>query len=268
VSRAALNVAIQAARKAGSLILQYRRQMESIPVEKKARHDYVTEVDRQAERTIIAEIRRHHPDHAFLGEEEGRKGDGDYLWIIDPLDGTSNYLHGIPHYAVSIALAVKGQLEVGVIYDPIRDELYTAMRGEGAFLNSVRIRVSQRLGLDGALLATGFPFRKRRLIEPYFGMFRDLFDQVEDIRRAGTASLDLAWVAAGRLDGFWELGLKPWDVAAGGLLVGEAGGVVQDITGGDGWLKTGHIVAAPFKLVAGMRRAIDPHVTAGLGNRK
>jgi len=147
VSRAALNVAIQAARKAGSLILQYRRQMESIPVEKKARHDYVTEVDRQAERTIIAEIRRHHPDHAFLGEEEGRKGDGDYLWIIDPLDGTSNYLHGIPHYAVSIALAVKGQLEVGVIYDPIRDELYTAMRGEGAFLNSVRIRVSQRLGL-------------------------------------------------------------------------------------------------------------------------
>ena len=267
MSRAALNVAIQAARKAGTLILQYRQRMEGIPVEKKARHDYVTEVDRQAERTIVAEIRRLYPDHAFLGEEEGRQGTGDHLWIIDPLDGTSNYLHAIPHYAVSIALSVKGRLEAGVIFDPIRDELYTALRGEGAFLNSVRIRVSRRGGLDGALLATGFPFRKRRLADAYFGMFRDLFDQVEDVRRAGTASLDLAWVATGRIDAFWELGLKPWDVAAGGLLVKEAGGVMQDIAGGDDWLETGHVVAAPYKLVAGMRRAIDPHLTPALKKR-
>ena len=259
-----VNVAVEAARQAANVLLKYRDRLQSIPVERKARADYVSDVDRACEQVIREYISRRHRDHAFLGEESGLTGQGDHLWIIDPLDGTTNYLRAIPHYAISIALAVRGRIEHGVVYDPLRDEMFTASRGEGAFLNSQRIRVSGRRELKGAVLGTAFPFRKRRLLEAYRGMFNAVFDQVEDIRRAGTASLDLAYTACGRLDGYWELGLKPWDVAAGALLVQEAGGVVMDIAGGDRWLQTGHLMSAPFKLVTPMRHAFDPHVTSAL----
>lgn len=262
-----LNTAIEAARKAGDLVLKYRDRIDSIPVERKARHDYVSEVDRACEELIRTELLRRYPDHAILGEEAGQSGAGEHLWLIDPVDGTSNYLRGIPHYAISIALAVKGRVEQGVVYDPVRDELFAASRGEGATLNSRRIRVSGRLSLEGAVLGTAFPFRKRRLMPAYQAMFDALFAQVEDIRRAGTASLDFAYVACGRLDGFWELGLKPWDMAAGALLVQEAGGVVMDISGSDQWLDSGHVIAAPYKLITPIRRAIEPHLTEGLKAR-
>lgn len=262
-----LNIATEAARQAGDIALRYRSRLESIPVERKARHDYVSDVDRACEQVIRDHIGRHHRDHVILGEEGGRTGKGDYVWIVDPIDGTSNYLRGIPHFAISIALQIKGRLEAAVVYDPLREEMFTASRGQGAFLNSQRMRVSGRKELSTAVVATAFPFRQRRLMAPYQAMFDSVFDRVEDIRRAGTASLDLAYVACGRLDGYWELNLKPWDIAAGALLVQEAGGVVMDVTGGDGWLQSGHILAAPFKLITSMRAAIEPHVTEGIKAR-
>jgi len=262
-----INIASEAARRAGDLMLKYRQRLDSIPVERKARHDYVSDVDRACEQTIRDWISKHHRDHAILGEESGRTGEGDYCWIIDPIDGTSNYLRGIPHFAVSIALQVRGRIEHGVIYDPLRDELFTASRGEGAFLNNQRVRVSGRKELDQAVLGLAFPFRKRRLLGAYRGMFDALFEKTEDFRRAGAASLDLAYVACGRLDGYVELALEPWDVAAGALMVQEAGGVVMDITGGERWLESGHIIAAPFKLVTPIRHAVAPHVTEGMKAR-
>ncbi len=262
-----INIASEAARRAGDLMLKYRQRLDSIPVERKARHDYVSDVDRACEQTIREWISRHYRDHAILGEESGRTGEGDYCWIIDPIDGTSNYLRGIPHFAVSIALQVRGRIEHGVIYDPLRDELFTASRGEGAFLNNQRVRVSGRKELAQAVLGLAFPFRKRRLLSAYRGMFDALFEKTEDFRRAGAASLDLAYVACGRLDGYVELALEPWDVAAGALMVQEAGGVVMDITGGERWLESGHIIAAPFKLVTPIRHAVAPHVTEGMKAR-
>jgi myo-inositol-1(or 4)-monophosphatase len=263
-----INIASEAARRAGGLMLKFRHRLEGIPIERKARHDYVSDVDRACEQAIREYILKHHREHAILGEEGGRSGgDSEYVWIIDPLDGTSNYLRGIPHYSVSIALQIRGRIEHGVIYDPLREEMFTASRGEGAFLNNQRMRVSGRKDLDGAILGTAFPFRNRRLLSAYRGMFDAMFDKVEDIRRAGTASLDLAYVACGRLDGYWELNLKPWDIAAGALMVQEAGGVVMDVAGGEKWLESGHIVAAPFKLITPMRHAIEPHVTEGMRAR-
>jgi len=262
-----INIATEAAHRAGALMLKFRQRLESIPVERKARNDYVSDVDRACEQAIRDYIRKHYRDHAILGEEGGQSGDSDHLWIIDPLDGTSNYLRGIPHFAVSIALQVRGRLEHGIILDPLREEIFIASRGEGAFLNNQRIRVSGRKDLSGAVLGTAFPFRKRRLLPAYQGMFNDLFEKTEDFRRAGSAALDLAYVACGRLDGYIELGLGPWDVAAGALMVQEAGGVVMDITGGERWLESGHVIAAPFKLVTAMRHAIEPHLTEGMKAR-
>lgn len=259
-----VNVAIEAARLAASLMQKYANRLESIPVERKARADYVTEVDRACEHVIKDHLLKRFRDHAFLGEETGKIGDSDHVWIVDPIDGTTNYLRGLGHYAVSIALQVKGRIEHGVIYDPSKDELFTASRGEGAFLNNHRIRVSGRESLDGAVLATAFPFRYRRLLGAYMAMFNDLFEHIEDIRRQGTSCLDLAYVACGRLDGYWELGLKPWDLAAGALMVQEAGGVVMDMAGGERWLQSGHIIAAPFKLITPMRHAIEPHLTEAI----
>jgi myo-inositol-1(or 4)-monophosphatase len=259
-----VNTAIDAAHKAGDLIMKFRDRVDSIPVERKARGDYTSEIDRACEQTIRQELKRRYPDHAIVGEEDGKTGDSDHVWLIDPIDGTSNYLRGIPHYAISIALVIKGRVEHGVIYDPTRDELFAASRGQGATLNNRRIRVSGRAQLAGAVLGAAFPFRQRRLMPAYSAMFQDLFEQCEDVRRAGAASLDLAYVAAGRLDGYWELALKPWDIAAGALMVQEAGGVVMDITGSDRWLQSGHILAAPFKLITPMRKAIEPHLTESL----
>jgi len=258
-----LNIAINAAHIAGDLMRQELHKVASIPVTQKARHDYVSEIDRTSEEQIVREIKRYYPDHAILGEEGGEQGDSDseFLWIIDPLDGTSNYLHGMPHFSISIALQVNGRVEHAVVYDPMRDELFTASRGGGAHLNNTRIRVSARQTLDNAILATSFPFRQRGMMGMYTGMLSEVFRKVEDIRRYGAASLDLAWVAAGRMDGYFEIGLKPWDVAAGTLIVREAGGVVVDFDGSDAVEYSHSILAAPFKLITPLRQIIQPRWT-------
>jgi myo-inositol-1(or 4)-monophosphatase len=251
-----LNVAVEAAHAAGTIMRRQLQRVDSVPVERKARHDYVSEVDRACEAEIVREIRRFYPDHAFLCEESGPSGDSESVWVVDPLDGTSNFLHGIPHFAVSIAYQNKGRTEHAVVYDPIRDELFTASRGSGAALNQKRIRVSDRRSLDGAILATAFPFRQPKLLPQYSRVFQAVLRSVEDFRRAGTASLDLAWVAAGRLDGYFEIGLHAWDVAAGTLIVREAGGVVLDFAGNDGVEEAGSIIAAPYRVMTPLRQII------------
>lgn len=253
-----MNVAIAAAEKAGEFMRRNLLHVSSIPVTRKARHDYVSEVDRTCEAEIVREISHFYPDHAILAEESGASGESDYQWIIDPLDGTSNYLHGLPHFAVSISQQFQGRTEHAVVFDPIRDEMFTATRGSGAYLNKERIRVSQRTELDGAILATAFPFRKREHMPVYMEMFNEIWEQAEDFRRAGTASLDLAWTAAGRVDGYFEIGLKPWDVSAGALLVREAGGVVNDFAGKDDVENSDSIVAASYKMMTELRRIIEP----------
>jgi myo-inositol-1(or 4)-monophosphatase len=253
-----INIAINAAHIAGDLMRQEFPKVASIPVTQKARHDYVSEIDKSSEAQIVREIRRYHPDHAFLGEEYGAQGESDYVWIIDPLDGTSNYLHGMPHYGISIALQIKGRTEHAVVYDVMRDEMFSASRGAGAHLNNTRIRVSARTALDSAIVATAFPFRQRGMMSVYTGIFSDVFKKIEDIRRNGVASLDLAWVAAGRMDAYFEIGLKPWDVAAGALLVREAGGVVTDFEGNDAVEFSHSLLAAPYKLMTPLRKIIEP----------
>ena len=251
-----LNVAIEAAHAAGEIMRRQMQRVDSIPFDKKARHDYVSDVDRACEAEIVREIKRFYPQHAFLCEESGASGDDDSVWVIDPLDGTSNYLHGLPHFAVSIAYQFKGRTEHGVVYDPIRNELFTASRGGGSYIDNKRMRVSSRGGLEGAILATAFPFRQREKLQAYGRVFQAVFAKVEDFRRAGTASLDLAWVAAGRMDGYFEVGLKPWDVAAGALLVREAGGVVLDFEGNDGFEQAETLIAAPYKVMTELRQLI------------
>lgn len=253
-----INIAMNAAHIAADLMRQEFPKVASIPVTQKARHDYVSEIDRSSEAQIVREIRRYHPDHAFLGEEGGAQGQSDYVWVIDPLDGTSNYLHGMPHYAISIAVQYKGRTEHAVVYDVVRDEMFHASRGSGAHLNNTRIRVSPRASLDSAIVATAFPFRQRGMMAVYTGIFSDVYKKIEDIRRNGVASLDLAWVAAGRMDAYFEIGLKPWDVAAGALLVREAGGVVTDFEGNDAVEASHSILAAPYKLMTPLRKIIEP----------
>ena len=252
-----LNIAIRAARAAGDVIIRQIDHVQDLPVTKKSRNDFVTEVDKHAEIAIIDTLRNSFPNHAFLAEESGQKGDSPYLWIIDPLDGTTNYLHGFPQYAVSIALQHKGELVQAVVYDPLRQELFTASRGEGAMLNNKRIRVSKQKSLEGALLGTGFPFKEQERLNEYLDSFKALFPMTAGIRRAGAASLDLAYVACGRLDGFWEFGLKPWDMAAGALLIKEAGGMISDICGNENYMETGNIVAATPEIFDMMTKKIN-----------
>ncbi len=259
-----INIAVRAARSAGRIILRYYEHTESLRVDEKNRNDFVSEVDRQAEQTIIKELRSKFPDHGILGEESGRHAGNDYQWVIDPLDGTTNYLHGLPQFAVSIALLHKGKLEHGVVYDPLREEMFTASRGGGARLNDRRLRVSQRLGLEGALLGTGIPFRDQRFVREYLGMMEALIKDTSGIRRPGSAALDFAYVAAGRTDGFWELGLAQWDFAAGALLVREAGGVVSDLSGGDRYMDTGNVVAGGIKVHGAMLKTIRPFLNERL----
>jgi myo-inositol-1(or 4)-monophosphatase len=251
-----LNVAVEAANAAANIMRRQMQHVEAIPFERKARHDYVSDVDRACEEEIVRQIRRYYPDHAFLGEEGGARGENEATWVIDPLDGTSNYMHGIPHFAVSIAQQVNGRTEHAVVYDVMRDELFTASRGKGAFLNQKRIRASTRASLDEAVLATAFPFRERGQLQAYARVFQAVFSRTEDFRRAGTASLDLAWVAAGRLDGYFEVAIKPWDVAAGALLVREAGGVVMDWHGRDDIEESGTVLAAPYKLMTPLSQIV------------
>ena len=265
-----LNIALRAARAAGELIIRSTDRLDAISVNEKDAKDYVTEIDRSAERLIISTLQKAYPDHGFFGEESGfkeGKGEGkDYIWIIDPRDGTTNFIRGLPHYAVSIACKYKGRLEHAVVLDPSRQEEFTASRGRGAALNGKRIRVTNRKSLEGALLGTGFPFRDEQLdhLDSYLGMFRSLVGETAGIRRAGAASLDLAYVAAGRFDAFWEFGLSEWDMAAGALLIQEAGGLVSDFTGSHDYLAKGHIVAGNTKCFKAVLTAIQPHLPPAL----
>jgi len=259
-----LNIAVSAARKAGTLIVRAMERVDTLKVDTKSHNDFVSEVDQRAEQEIIHILRKAHPDHGILAEESGEHGGDEYTWVIDPLDGTTNFLHGFPQFSVSIALRHKGRFEVAVVYDPLRPELFTATRGGGAQLEGRRIRVSRARGLEGSLLGTGFPFKDQRHIDAYLGMFKALLPQAAGIRRPGSAALDLAYVAAGRLDGFWEIGLKPWDMAAGILLIQEAGGMVGDFRGGHQHYETGNLVAGNNKVYAAMLQAIAPYVNPAL----
>jgi len=237
-----LRVAVEAARRSGSFIIRNLDRIKMADVDKKQASDFVTYVDRESEGMIIEGIKREFPGHTILAEESLRQ-EGEYQWIIDPLDGTTNYIHGYPMFAVSIALRHKGEVIMGVVFDPLRDEIFTAIKGDGAYMNGRRIRVSGIVDISNSLITTGFPFRDKRMIDHYLSIFRRLFFKVSDIRRAGSAALDLAHLACGRCDGFFELGLSPWDVAAGSLLIKEAGGIVTDFGGGEDYVETGNIVA-------------------------
>jgi myo-inositol-1(or 4)-monophosphatase len=260
----ALNIAVRAARSAGRILLRYMEHVEKLDVRAKGRNDFVSEVDRHAEEAVIQVLRNTYPDHAILAEESGARGKGDFEWVIDPLDGTTNYLHGFPQFAVSIALRHRGRLECGVVYDPLREEMFTAARGSGAQLNDRRVRVGSRSSLAGALVGTGFPFREQRHLDAYLGMFKTMIQATAGLRRPGSAALDFAYVACGRTDGFWEVGLSEWDFAAGALLVTEAGGTVSDLAGGPRHFQTGNVVAGNLKVHGAIIRALRPHLNQSL----
>ena len=246
-----LNTAVKAARKAGSIINRASLDLDLVRVSSKGRSDFVTEVDRAAEQAIITTLKTAYPNHSFLAEESGSigpEGDVDYLWIIDPLDGTTNFIHGFPQFAVSIGLKHRGHITQAVVYDPTRNELFTATRGRGAFLNDRRLRVSKRDQLEDCLIGTGFPFRKLDDLGEYIEVFTKITKCTAGVRRPGAAALDLAYVAAGRLDGFWEFGLSPWDIAAGSLLIVEAGGLIGDLYGNGDYLQTGDVVCGTPKI--------------------
>ena len=259
-----LNIAVKAARRAGGIINRASRNLDIIGVKEKTANDFVSEVDREAEQSIIRMLREAYPDHAILAEESGASGSSDYQWIIDPLDGTTNFIHGFPQYAVAIALMHKGTVTQAVVYDPGRNDLFTASRGRGAFLNDQRMRVSKRTSLKSALIGTGLPFTELAHLDIYLAVMRDMIRQYAGFRRAGSAALDLAYVAAGRLDGFWEFGLSPWDMAAGALLITEAGGLVGDLRGESDYLRTGNIVAGTPKVFVQLLKTLSPHLTPGL----
>ncbi|QOJ22289.1 MAG: inositol monophosphatase [Gammaproteobacteria bacterium] len=262
-----LTIAVKAARRAGNIINQASQNLDLLTVSKKSHSDYVSEVDGAAEAAIIKVLLTAYPDHAILAEESGHQGDqkkSEYQWIIDPLDGTTNFLHGFPKYSVSIAVKHKGVLTHAVVYDPNLNELFTASRGGGAFLNDRRIRVSKRTKLDDCLIGTGLPFRDLTHIDAYFAMLKDLVPRIAGIRRPGSAALDLAYVAAGRYDGFWEIGLAPWDMAAGCLLITEAGGLVGDLEGNETQLESGQIVAGNPRVFGQLLQVIAPHLTRAL----
>jgi myo-inositol-1(or 4)-monophosphatase len=261
---ALLNIAVRAARRAGEVIVRSLNRLESLTVTSKGRNDFVSEVDTQAEAEIISIIRKHYPNHAFLAEESGSTGDNDTVWIIDPLDGTTNFLHENPVFAVSIACQQKGRLEHAVVYDPMRQELFTASRGGGAHVDNRRLRVSKQRGLEGSLIATGFPYRANtKYMDPYLAMLKVAMENTAGVRRPGSAALDLAYVAAGRVDGFWEFGLAPWDTAAGTLLIQEAGGRITTLGGGE-YRQEGHVLAGTPKVHAALLEAFAPHVPEAL----
>ena len=256
-----LSIAVKAARRAGNIINRGARELDLLTVTTKGPKDFVSEVDRQAEGAIVETLLDAYPDHAILAEEGTAKGanaDAENVWIIDPLDGTTNFLHGFPQYCVSIALAHRGQVTQGVIYDPVRNDLFTTSRGRGAFLNERRIRVSRRQHLRDCLIGTGFPFRDGAYLETYLRMMATMIEQTAGLRRPGAAALDLAYVAAGFYDGFWEVGLNPWDVAAGSLLVQESGGLIGDMGGEGNFLHGGQVIAANPRIFAQMVTALAP----------
>ena len=253
-----LNIATRAARRAGNTITRAIERLDTIHFTEKQHNDFVSEIDQQAEREIIEEIHKAYPSHGILAEESGITPGDEYVWIIDPLDGTTNFLHGFPHFAISIAIQYRGRVEHGIIYDPMRQEFFTASRGAGARVNERRLRVTEKKSLEGTLLGTGFPFKQQQVLGPYLETFKAISLHAAGIRRAGSATLDLAYVAAGRLDGFWEIGLSPWDLAAGTLMIKEAGGLVGDFNGGENFMQTGNIVAGNPKIFKALLQIIQP----------
>ena len=259
-----LNIAVRAARSAGEIILRSADKASHLAVDSKGKNDFATEIDRLAEKEIISIIKAAYPEHSILAEESGEHAGNDFVWVIDPLDGTTNFIHGFPQYAVSIALKYKNRIEIGVVYDPLREELFTAKRGGGAMLNNRRLRVTGLTSMKGALIGTGFPFKVPQHLDAYLNMFRAITIDSSGIRRAGSAALDLAYLAAGRLDAFWEIELKEWDMAAGILLVKEAGGVATDFSFNDNYLTSGNLIAGSPRMHQLMYQLIEPHVTPAL----
>ena len=256
-----LTTAVKAARRAGNIINRGARDLDLLKVSAKGPKDFVSEIDHAAEAAIVETLLGAYPTHAILAEEGTAKGENaqaEYVWIIDPLDGTTNCLHGFPQYCVSIALEHRGVVTQGVIYDPVRNDLFTATRGRGAFLNDRRIRVSKRHHLRDCLIGTGFPFRDGSFLDTYLAMMKEMITHTAGLRRPGAAALDLAYVAAGCYDGFFEVGLNPWDVAAGSLLVLEAGGLIGDLSGEGDYLRGGQVIAANPKIFAQMVQALSP----------
>ncbi len=257
------NVAVMAARRGGAVLIRNLNKLDKIKVEKKGHNDFVSDADRAAEAAVIEEIHKHYPDHAILAEESGVSGDSDTVWIIDPLDGTTNFLHGFPQFCVSIGVQVKGRMEAAAVYDPLRQEIFTASRGNGATLDDRKIRVSGRREMEHALIGTGFPFRQADMdMGPYLAMLGKVGRNTAGVRRPGAAALDLCYVAAGRLDGFWEIGLKAWDLAAGSLIIREAGGIVSGLDGSENYLDKGHILCGTPKIYAGLAKLCSHDIKA------
>jgi myo-inositol-1(or 4)-monophosphatase len=259
-----LNIAVKAARRAGSIITRASEDIGSLTINDKGYNDFVTEVDLASEKEIIRVLKASYPDHAFLGEESGLSHQADSVWIIDPLDGTTNFLHGFPQYCISIALEEKGEITQAVIYDPNRNDLFTATKGQGAYLNQRRMRVSNKAKLKESILGTGFPFRDFQHLPVYLKIFEEVVRSTSGVRRPGSAALDLAYVAAGWFDGFFEINLSKWDIAAGGLLVTEAGGIVSDFSEKDGWIESGNIIATNPKIYEPLTKIIQSHITDNL----
>ena len=252
-----LNIAVRAARRAGSIINRASLEGGALQVRSKQANDFVTQIDQASEQAIMETVRKAYPDHGFLCEESGAdRPDAETVWIIDPLDGTTNFIHGFPQYCVSIAVRSRGALAHAVVYDPIRNELFTASKGGGAFLNDRRIRVSKAVKLNEALVGTGFPFKELSRLDLYTRQLQTMMKTCAGVRRAGSAALDLAYVACGRLDAFWELGLSPWDMAAGALLIQEAGGLVGDLRGEQTYLDSGDISTATPKIFPALLEAL------------
>ncbi|MGI9258979.1 MAG: inositol monophosphatase family protein [Gammaproteobacteria bacterium] len=255
-----VNIAVRAARRAGEIMIRHLNRLESLEVTEKSRNEYVTEIDRMAEDIIVEVIHDHYPDHSILGEERGQQGENEFQWIVEPLDGTTNFIHGFTVFSVSIAVMHNGQLEHGVVYDPLRQEIFSASRGQGAQLDGRKIRVSRRPSMQHSLIATGFPYRaNKKYLDQYLEMLKAVISVSAGIRRPGSAALDLCYVAAGRVDGFWEIGLNIWDVAAGALIIKEAGGRISDFRGSDGYLQSGNIVAGNPKIYAALSKLLTPH---------
>ena len=257
-----IEIAVEAARAGAAILLHYWERLGPDDADLKARHDWVSRADRESERAIIDTILARRPSDGFLGEETGlTPSSNDRVWIIDPLDGTSNYLQHFPFWCISIALRQHGEVVAGVIYEPLRDQLFTAAKGVGAFRNGVPMRVREREGMDGSFLATGFPFRAQTHVATYTAIFADVIRRAKGVRRAGSAALDLAYTAAGVFDGFFELQLAPWDISAGTVLIREAGGLVTDFSGGDRFWERGNIVGAPAGVHAELLALIATHTS-------
>ena len=256
-----------AARRGGAILIRHLNKLDKLKVEKKGHNDFVSDADRAAEEAVIEVIQRHYPDHAILAEESGVQGESDTVWIIDPLDGTTNFLHGFPQFCVSVGVQVKGRMEAAAVYDPMRQEIFAAARGDGATLDDRKIRVSGRKELEFALIGTGFPFRQADMeMGPYLGMLGKVVRNTAGVRRPGAAALDLCYVACGRLDGFWETGLQAWDLAAGALIIREAGGIVSGLDGSENYLDSGHILCGSPKVYAGLAKLCAPDIKAILNN--